>query len=517
MMIEPIKKKKGGSVKEIKPFAKEGSIRPDEMKEAINRVKESVKRIGEQKTSLFPIEAFPERIQNIVNCFFETYQLPVDYHCTAILVAASTAIGNAYCAKYKSREVYPCNLFTCIIGPPGIGKTPAMRFGMYPIYNIERRYRKIHNEKMTQWHQKCEDAKRNNDTLPQAPKSMDVVIKDSTVESINQILESNPKGVVLDQDELLAWVKGMNSYRKGSDLEYFLSIWSGTPVKVTRTAKDTKWIEYPFLNVIGSVQPKMLKDLITNDKANNGFLDRILFSYPDDFVVSQETDIDVDESVYRLYDNIIQFLHELPNEFVSHRDDITEQEYLEINRIEVPLTAKARDLYKKYRNDIVAQQNQAEEESVMGLLSKLKQYCLRIALILELLDLACRAMPAEGNSDDWSPIDIGLARTLEIGEKSIERAKLIIEYFKRTSLKVLDQLDGPVNQLPKYQRAWYKELPENFTTQEAIQLATSMAEEEEAAKLSNRTIARLLNNEKYPLFRKVGNGEYQKLYISVKS
>lgn len=494
-----------------------GEGRPEEITEAIQRVKERVKKIKEQNTSLFPLEAFPERIQNIVNCFYETYQLPIDYHCTAILVAASTAIGNAYAAKYKSREIYPCNLFTCIVGPPGIGKTPAMKFGMYPIYNIERRYRKLYQEKTAQWQLDVETARAKNDTLPKPPKSMDVVVKDSTVEAINQIMEANPKGIVLDQDELLAWVKSMNSYRKGSDLEYFLSIWSGAPVKVTRTGQHTKWIEYPFLNVIGSVQPKMLKELITNDKANNGFLDRILFSYPDDFIVPEETDIDVDDSVYRLYDNIIQFLQSLPNEFVAHKDEITQEEFLEINRIEVPLTEKGRVAYKEFRNDVVSQQNLAEEEAVMGLLSKLKQYCLRIALIIELLDLACRAMPPEGQEGRWAPIDIDYARKLEIGEKSIERAKLITEYFKRTSLKVLEQLDGPVNQLPKYQKAWYKELPENFTTQEAIQLAGSMADEEPSAKLSNRTIARLLNNEKYHLFRKVGNGEYQKLYITVKS
>lgn len=34
------------------------------------------------------------------------------------------------------------------------------------------------------------------------------------------------------------------------------------------------------------------------------------------------------------------------------------------------------------RNDIVNQQNLAEEEAVMGLLSKLKQYCLRVALMM---------------------------------------------------------------------------------------------------------------------------------------
>ena len=512
--LEPIelkgKARKGRGFKLTQKDEPEGAA----IGEAIKEAKESIRKINEGQSSLFPLEAFPERIQAIVNTFYETYQLPIDFHCASILAAASVSIGNAYAAKYKSREVYPLILWICIVGPPGIGKTPAMRWGMYPVYNIERRFRKMYNERMSIWKQKYEAARNNGDELPAEPKSRDIVVKDSTVESMNQILEANPKGIILDQDELLAWVKNMNSYRKGSDLEYFLSVWSGSPVKVTRTGKATKWIEHPFLDVLGSIQPKMLKDLISSDKANNGFLDRILFAYPDDFHVPEETDIDVDESVYRLYDSIIQFLHNLPNLFNEYTDEITGEEVTEIIRFNVPLTAKARKIYKDYRNSLVDEQNNADEEAVMGLLSKTKQYCLRIALVIELLDLACRSAPPEGEEGECESITLEFAKTIEIGEKSINRAILISEYFKRTSLKVLDQLDGPINQLPKYQKEWYKHLPETFTRQEAVDLAEEIKKEVPKARISERTIARLLNPKdgRIQLFRKVG-AEYQKLYL----
>jgi len=258
----------------------------------------------------------------------------------------------------------------------------------------------------------------------------------------------------------------------------------------------------------------MLKDLISSDKANNGFLDRILFAYPDDFHVPEETDIDVDESVYRLYDSIIQFLHNLPNLFNEYTDEITGEEVTEIIRFNVPLTAKARKIYKEYRNSLGDEQNNADEEAVMGLLSKTKQYCLRIALVIELLDLACRSAPPEGEEGECESITLEFAKTIEIGEKSINRAILISEYFKRTSLKVLDQLDGPINQLPKYQKEWYKHLPETFTRQEAVDLAEMIKKEVPKARISERTIARLLNPKdgRIQLFRKVG-AEYQKLYL----
>lgn len=512
MNIEPIELKQPKKGRGLKPVTdeQEGAA----IKAAIKEAKESIRKTGEAQHSLFPLEAFPERLQDIVNTFYETYQLPIDFHCASILAAASVAIGNAYAARYKSREIYPLIMWVCIVGPPGIGKTPAMRWGMYPIYNIERRFRKRYNESMAIWQQKCDTARNNGGDLPAEPKSKDIVVKDSTVESMNQILEANPKGIILDQDELLAWVKNMNSYRKGSDLEYFLSVWSGSPVKVTRTGKATKWIEYPFLDVLGSIQPKMLKDLISNDKANNGFLDRILFAYPDEFHVPEETDIDVHESVYNTYDNIIQFLHRLPNLFNQYTDEVTGEEVTEIIRLNVPLTAQARKIYKEYRNNLGEEQNNADEEAVMGLLSKTKQYCLRIALILELLDLACRALPPEGKGGEPEEITLDFARTIEISEKSINRAILVSEYFKRTSLKVLDQLDGPVNQLPRYQKEWYKHLPETFTRQEAMDLALEIKNEAPKARISERTISRLLNPKdgRIQLFRKVG-AEYQKLYV----
>jgi hypothetical protein len=476
-----------------------------------------LKSLSEEQFSLFPLEAFPERIQNIVNTFWETYQLPIDYHCTAILAAVSTALGNAYAVKYKSREIYPANVWTCIVGPAGIGKSPAMDFGTFPLYNIEDRYRQMYNEEMVQWERKCDEARENNDRLPDAPVSKDIILKDSTVESINMVLEGNPKGVLLDQDELLAWVKGMNAYRKGSDLEYYLSIWSGKPVKVTRTGKATKWIRYPFLSVIGSVQPKMLKELITSDKANNGFFDRILFAYPDGFHVAQESDMEVDDSVYEFYDRLIRWIHDLPNSFEYEEDEFGNY-HLKINRIVVPMTSKARKKYKAFRNKLSSQQNNADEESVMGLLSKMKQYCLRLALIIEFLDLACKAAPKEGEDGAFDQVNADFMLKMQVSEKSIDRAMLMVEYFTRTSLKVMNQLESPVAQLPKYQKFWYEELPDVFNKQDAVDLGKKIMKKDENAKLSARTLARLLNNEKHNLFRSLsGKGEYQKLWTTIRT
>ena len=50
-------------------------------------------------------------------------------------------------------------------------------------------------------------------------------ISDATIEALTSLLQKQPQGVLFIQDELIAWVKGMNQYRQGngSDMEKWLS------------------------------------------------------------------------------------------------------------------------------------------------------------------------------------------------------------------------------------------------------------------------------------------------------
>ena len=55
-----------------------------------------------------------------------------------------------------------------------------------------------------------------------------VWVQDCTVEGMVQVLKKQAKGVLLVQDELVAWVLGDNKYRsgKGADRQFWLSAWS---------------------------------------------------------------------------------------------------------------------------------------------------------------------------------------------------------------------------------------------------------------------------------------------------
>ncbi len=479
-------------------------------KKALAMVKQRLKEVRDSKfRTSFPVNAFPERIQNIITCFHDCYRLPVDYHCTSILVAASVAIGNAFAAKYKNRQVYPPILYTAVVGFPSSGKSPGIDFGTYPITEIEKRYRRDYRDSMERWKEAAFKASVSGDKEPPRPKSQDILINDATVEAINATLQNNPKGLLMYQDELKGWVNSMNTYRKGSDLEYWLSVWSGKPSKVSRTGRDSMFIPHPFVSVIGGIQPGVLQSLANDGKADNGFLARILFAYPDEMRAPEETFQEPDETVFELYEGIITWINNLPNDIEIGEGDALPS----VNRIEVPLSQKAKEIYIAFLNEYTREMNESDSEAIKGILGKLKQYCLRLSLVLEFLEMACQAAPGPNDTMGWDQVDIEYVRKMAIGSESMERAIAMITYFRRSAFKVVERLDSPIKRLGNYVEIWYESLPEEFEKKFAIELAEKMNKQHEECNLSERHLSRILNNEKGPFFHKVRRGLYQKMYL----
>src|SRR5262249_24601260 len=112
-----------------------------------------------------------------------------------------------------------------------------------------------------------------------------LVTTDATVESIAPILASNPRGIVLVRDELVAWLKSFDMYRggKGNDRQFFLSVWSGSGIRLDRKGSRLPLsVPRPFLGIVGGLVPNMIGELLEEQGRDDGMLDRLVFAYPDD-------------------------------------------------------------------------------------------------------------------------------------------------------------------------------------------------------------------------------------------
>jgi Rps23 Pro-64 3,4-dihydroxylase Tpa1-like proline 4-hydroxylase len=67
------------------------------------------------------------------------------------------------------------------------------------------------------------------------------------------------------KDELAGWFKDMNKYREGSDLEFWLSCWSGKAISLNRKTAKSSFVDKPLISVLGGIQPSILNSFYTED------------------------------------------------------------------------------------------------------------------------------------------------------------------------------------------------------------------------------------------------------------
>jgi hypothetical protein len=239
-----------------------------------------------------------------------------------------------------------------------------------------------------------------------------VFVSDTTVESLAANLEENRKGILLFRDELTAWVRGLDQYKgRGTDRQFFLSSWSGEMVKVDRKYQQGKptIIPHPFIGVLGGIQPDLLTELEAEGGKEDGFIHRILFSYPVEGQVQEWTDEEVseeDEQDWQLVLAWLLNLQPIKPEGSSERP----------KRLQFSPEGKA--AFVAWYDKLVAEMKAVEFQSeLFGPWSKLKAHCARFALIIHMLRVAC---DEAGNGQDEGQVDV----------EDVARAEKLCDYFK---------------------------------------------------------------------------------------
>lgn len=442
----------------------------------------------------FPIASFPQKLQNIINNWNQCYQLPVDYYATGILTAASAVIGNAFNVQYKLEYTSPLIIYAALVGEPGTGKTRTAKKCLGPVFDFEDKHRKHYHKEMLLWENNClkNEKKKNKKKYPK-PLEHDILINDITLEKINQTLEASPQGVLYFRDELKAWIGSMNQYRAGSDEEFWLSNWTGEVIKVGRVGKSSIYIKHPFISILGGIQPGILYSFASNGKAATGFFARILFAYPSCQDIPPETNIQPHQETFTNYSSILKYLYDLPNHIFKPR---FENEVGEVKPISLELSEEAKQLYKAHKEEIRVRANETEDATLRTVLIKMQEYTLRFSALLELLELACKGKEMKIKDLEQHKVS---------GDNLIKAIELT-KYYTATAIKVISQLDSPIDGLSLKKKALYKVLEKPFTYTEALKVGAKI-------KLSPSTIKRMLNGKDGDIFKKRHDGTYERKYL----
>ncbi len=402
----------------------------------------------------FPKDAFPNTFVEIMDQYHEKLNLNYDFLGTSIIYALSLAIGNSLKLQVKRKWVETPVIWGVIVGSAGVNKSAPLDVAVDPFKNLDKEYFKHYGEELEKFQKnqaKRGNKKENNETANylKQPNRKQCLITDFTPEALSEAHEKNIRGIGIYADELLLWINNFNRYTKSGEEQFYLSIWSGKEININRRSAPHYYLPYPFIPVVGTIQPYKLAEAFGKGKDKSGFTHRMLFAFPD-FVIREELpDEDIPEIYINTYSNIIKRIMGLSEKAIING---------EVKPVIICLSEQANGLFKSWRNMNNKRINEGTDEEEKGIYSKIEIYLIRLSLILQVVDDTCNNIS-----------------TSEVSVDAFENAIKLVKYYEWTALKVyrlISRFSDPMANYSMDKRVIYAALPVEFNTAKGLEVAS---------------------------------------------
>lgn len=337
----------------------------------------------------FPVDVLPEPLRGFVNVGAKAIGCDASFIVLPMLSAIASVIGNSRVLQLKPGWLEPCVIWAAIIGESGSWKTPAFRFAMKPLRDLQRDEMRAFKDRETEYERKMmhydkevkswKSSKGTDDPpeKPEEPQAARLIVGDVTVEALAPILQANWRGVLLARDELGGWISSFDRYAagNGADVAHWLSAFNAETLVVDRKtgSQKTLLVERAAVSVIGGIQPGTLQRALGIEHRENGLLARLLLAYPPKRP-KQWTDAAIPPEQEALIGSLFDRLRELrPNTFDDHIEPVT-----------VRFTPEGKLAWVVYYNTHAKEQVELSGE-LAAAWSKLECYAARLALVVHFI------------------------------------------------------------------------------------------------------------------------------------
>lgn len=405
----------------------------------IKEVEPKEKIIINENDLNFPLDIFPKEIQDFINESEVTLGLVPDYMGCSLLWLISLSIGQSLHIKIKNGYTQPAVIWISLVGKAGIGKTPSINHIINPLKKLNNQEIKNYIEKNKQ-HKEYESltkAEKNNSLEIPKPSKTQFIVDDITLEALVGLHEDNKHSIGVFKDELAGWYMDMNKYREGSDLQFWLSSWGGESYTLNRKMAESSFLDKTFIPILGGIQPAVLNTLYTDEKKDNGFIDRMLLCYPDLHVPKYNRN-EISEAKLKWFSDIICGLYsEFKNKIIEYFPDGNVKPKL------ATMDASAFDEYVRIYDSYVDIQNgDNENEYMKSMYPKQKNYLPRFALLIHVFNsmfnddnLEVITKDSMIKAEKLSKYFIAHAKKIKVNSTSINDIKGTINSAKNKSNK----------------------------------------------------------------------------------
>ncbi|WP_244441307.1 DUF3987 domain-containing protein [Methylosinus trichosporium] len=432
-----------------------------------------MKPLGSSLPPVSPLapELLPEAIRDYVFDVADRQQAPPDFGAIAALCGLASIVGNIARIRpkqYDDWEVVP-TLWGAIVGRPSAMKSPMMRAALAPAYALQDALRKewetAQRAADIEGALSSLDAKEAGKRAAKALKGGDreearrvlaehardgedeapcprLIVNDATVEKLGELMNENPRGLLLIRDELHGFLARMEAEEYQSERAFYLEAFNGdSQFTYDRIGRGTIHIENCTLSIIGGIQPSRISPLVKGamtGERDDGLIQRLqLAVWPDDIGSWAWSDRSPDALARKRFDDAFRDLHEMAKE-------LTEPAVFNFS-------PEAQNMFRQWVTEIQLEARAGKLPSVMeSHLLKMPKTVASLALIFHLADNGRGAISAEATAralDFADYLRSHANRLYSAGAAAAENgAKLIVE--RRA------QLPQPFTARHVHQKAW---------------------------------------------------------------
>jgi hypothetical protein len=237
----------------------------------------------------FPVHLLPEPVGTFVTEAAAALGCDPAFVALPLMASVTAVIGNRRRIELKPGWQEPAVLWCGAVADSGSMKTPAADKALRFVRERQRAAFADYRSALgifEQEQREHEARRRSRSTEPAAPPEKPIaerlVVDDVTIEGLAPIVEQNPRGVLVDRDELSGWFDfdRYSSGRGGAEVGRWLSMYNAGPLTVDRKHSGTIYVPSAAVSIAGGIQPKILARVVGSRHVDNGLLQRFILAAP---------------------------------------------------------------------------------------------------------------------------------------------------------------------------------------------------------------------------------------------
>jgi len=247
----------------------------------------------------FPLHVFPERIRNYIGLTSSQFSQVSDFAAVTFLSSAGGLIGRSIHLKMRAIDSWYeiGNSWAILVGLPSAKKSPIMRRILRLFKALETRASQEYAQQKKAYETSKKGGMSSAEDIIDPPIRRRYISDDVTTPKLREIMASNPRGIILRNDELKGQLERLDKHGNEGDRSFMMSCWSGLEEYSEDRMCRESLLNIPLsLTWIGCIPQtalqRYLQEAMSQSSGADGFMQRFQFvCYPDQkqkFVLAQE-------------------------------------------------------------------------------------------------------------------------------------------------------------------------------------------------------------------------------------